>query len=72
MVDRLAGLPMPTLVVWGTRDRALPYSRAREAAARLRGGYLDLFPGCGPLPQVEQPERFSSSLGRFLGERRFR
>ena len=66
LVDRLPGLRMPTLVVWGARDRVLPASQARGAAARLRGGRLELLPDCGHLPQVEQPERFASALARFL------
>jgi 4,5:9,10-diseco-3-hydroxy-5,9,17-trioxoandrosta-1(10),2-diene-4-oate hydrolase len=66
VVDRLVQLERPTLVVWGTRDRVIPYSHAKEAASRLREGYLELIPECGYLPAVEQPERFATVLGRFL------
>jgi pimeloyl-ACP methyl ester carboxylesterase len=66
LVERLPGLRVPALVVWGTRDRVLPASQARGAAARLRGGRLELLPDCGHLPQVEQPERFAPALNRFL------
>jgi 2-hydroxy-6-oxonona-2,4-dienedioate hydrolase len=69
LVDRLAQLERPTMVVWGTRDRVIPYSRAKEAASRLQEGYLELIPECGHLPQVEQPERFVSGLRRFLSEK---
>jgi pimeloyl-ACP methyl ester carboxylesterase len=68
-VDRLAQLERPAMVVWGTRDRVLPYSQAKEAVSRLQEGYLELIPECGHLPQVEQPERFVSSLRRFLREK---
>src|SRR5919202_4429599 len=66
VVDRLVQLERPTLVVWGTRDRVIPYSHAEEAASRLQEGYLELMPECGHLPAVEQPERFATVLGRFL------
>ena len=69
LVDRLAQLERPTMIVWGTRDRVIPYSHAKEAASRLREGYLELIPECGHLPQVEQPERFVSGLRRFLSEK---
>ena len=69
LVDRLAQLERPTMVVWGTRDRVLPYSQAKEAFSRLAEGYLELIPECGHLPQVEQPERFVSGLRRFLSEK---
>lgn len=69
VLDRLPSLEIPTLVVWGESDRVFPVSQAREAAARLRGGSLELIPDCGHLPHVERPERFVDALDRFLGER---
>ena len=69
LLDRLPDLEPPTLVVLGERDRVLPPSQAREAIARLRNGSLELVPDCGHLPQVEHPERFASTLARFLDEK---
>jgi len=69
LLDRLPDLQTPTLVVWGERDRVLPPFQAHEAITRLPNGSLELMPDCGHLPQVEHPERFASSLTRFLGER---
>src|SRR5215207_7739594 len=67
LLDRLPDLQTPTLVVWGERDRVLPPSQAHEAITRLPNGSLEHIPKCGHLPQVEYPERFASSLARFLG-----
>jgi pimeloyl-ACP methyl ester carboxylesterase len=69
LVDRLPQLERPTLVVWGTHDRVLPYSQAQEAVARLQSGTLELIPDCGHAPPVEHPERFVSSLGGFLRDK---
>ena len=69
LLDRLPDLQTPTLVVWGVRDRVLPYLQAHQAIARLPEGSLELIPNCGHLPHVEHPERFAASLARFLGER---
>jgi pimeloyl-ACP methyl ester carboxylesterase len=69
LVDRLPQLQRPTLIVWGTRDRVLPYSQGQEAVAHLPEGALQLIPECGHSPQVEQPERFASGLGEFLNEK---
>ena len=66
LVDRLADLEVPTLVVWGERDRVFPYSQAQKAVSQLRQGFLELIPDCGHLPHVEKPERFALILGRFL------
>jgi pimeloyl-ACP methyl ester carboxylesterase len=38
LVNRLGLLEMPTLVVWGERDRVFPRSQAKRAVARLREG----------------------------------
>ncbi len=66
-VDRLPDLRMPTLIVWGTEDRVFPVWHGTGAAARLANGSLELVPNCGHLPHVEQPERFVSILGEFVG-----
>lgn len=66
LVDRLAKLEVPTLLVWGTRDRVLPYSQAKEAISRLQEGSLELISDCGHSPHVEQPDRFTAIVARFL------
>ena len=66
LVDRLASLEIPTLVVWGARDRVFPESHAREAVVRLREGSLALIPDCGHMPHVECPDNFLAALDGFL------
>jgi pimeloyl-ACP methyl ester carboxylesterase len=68
LLDRLPRLKMPTLILWGARDRVVPPDQARDAAARLRRGSLELVPGCGHLPHVERPDRFAAILGKFVAE----
>jgi pimeloyl-ACP methyl ester carboxylesterase len=72
LVDRLPLLNVPTLVVWGARDRVFPESQAREAAARLQEGSLAVIPDCGHMPHVECPDRFVAALEPFLGGRMHR
>ena len=69
LLDRLPSLQMPTLLVWGERDRILPASQARPALARLQKGSLEIIPDCGHLPHVEWPDRFVGALGGFLRDR---
>ncbi len=69
LVDRLPSLKIPTLVVWGARDRVFPESQAREAVAHLPEGSLAVIPDCGHMPHVECPDRFLAALGEFLGGR---
>jgi 2-hydroxy-6-oxonona-2,4-dienedioate hydrolase len=69
LVNRLPSLKIPTLVVWGARDRVFPESQAREAAARLREGSLAIIPDCGHMPHVECPGRFLVALDGFISGR---
>ena len=69
LVDRLPSLKVPTLVVWGARDRVFPASQAKEAVAHLQEGSLALIPDCGHMPHVECPDLFLEVLDEFLGTR---
>jgi len=66
LLPKLPELAAPTLVVWGARDRVFPARQARDAAAWLQDGRVDLIPAGGHLPQVERPERFARTIARFL------
>jgi 2-hydroxy-6-oxonona-2,4-dienedioate hydrolase len=69
LVDRLPLLQVPTLVVWGERDRVFPRSQAKRAVVRLQEGSLALIPNCGHMPHVECPDRFLAALDEFIGGR---
>ena len=69
LVDQLSLLKMPTLVVWGARDRVFPESQARVAATRLPEGSLAIVSECGHMPHVECPDRFLAALDGFLDGR---
>jgi len=66
LVDRLPSLKIPTLVVWGERDRVFPRFQAKRSVVRLREGSLALIPDCGHMPHVECPHRFLGALDGFL------
>ncbi len=66
VVDELPGLDVPTLVVWGDRDRVVPIAHAQRAVISLPQASLAVLPGCGHLPPVEQPQSFIAALGDFL------
>jgi pimeloyl-ACP methyl ester carboxylesterase len=72
LVDQLPHLEMPTLVIWGKRDRVFPYSQGQKAVSLLQQGFLELIPDCGHLPHVEQPDRFAAILNQFLDKLAYR
>jgi 3-oxoadipate enol-lactonase len=64
----LGRLTMPTLILYGDRDRAnAPLSRALAAA--LPDGRLAVVPGAGHEANVDAPAAFTAALHAFLNER---
>lgn len=62
-VDRLR---MPTLVIWGDKDRLLPVQDVAAWAGRLPRGQLEILYNCGHMPNIEAPEVTSRLMARFL------
>ncbi|HEX6306904.1 MAG TPA: alpha/beta fold hydrolase [Longimicrobiales bacterium] len=53
--DELASLRQPVAIVWGERDRLIPVSHARAAAAHLADVSLHVVPRAGHSPNWERP-----------------
>jgi pimeloyl-ACP methyl ester carboxylesterase len=64
--DQLSGLMMPTLLVHGAQDRAVPVAWARRAQGRIPDCELREFSECGHLPPREHSEEFARVVDRFL------
>jgi pimeloyl-ACP methyl ester carboxylesterase len=59
---------MPTLIVWGRRDRIIPVAHARPAHEGMPGSRLELFEDAGHFPQLDDPLRFARLLEEFFSE----
>ena len=70
VVDDLARLSVPVLVVWGARDLVVPAFHADRALSRLPDGRLAVLRGCGHVPQIERSDEFLDAVQRFLGDGR--
>jgi pimeloyl-ACP methyl ester carboxylesterase len=53
---RLAGIAVPTVVVWGDADRIVDAEVGRAYADAVPGARFELLPATGHLPQLESPE----------------
>lgn len=71
-VGLLPRLQIPTLLVWGDKDRMIPLSHAREAVEQLPDARLVVFEGAGHFPHLDQPERFADLMRGFTGDLRGR
>jgi pimeloyl-ACP methyl ester carboxylesterase len=60
--------PLPTLVVWGTRDRMIPAWHAASATTSIAGCRVELFQGAGHFPHLDDPDRFAELVREFVAE----
>jgi pimeloyl-ACP methyl ester carboxylesterase len=56
----------PTLVMWGTKDRAVDYRSAERVRRNFRNVRIVTFEGVGHLPYEEAPDEFNRALIDFL------
>jgi pimeloyl-ACP methyl ester carboxylesterase len=68
LVDLLAGVETPTLVVTGSQDPVTPVAAAEEVVAALPPGRarLEVLRGAGHFPWLDRPRELRSILTGFL------
>jgi pimeloyl-ACP methyl ester carboxylesterase len=57
---------VPTLIVWGDRDRVIPVGHAHVAHGLIPGSRLEVVPGAGHFVPLERPDLFVQVLEDFL------
>jgi pimeloyl-ACP methyl ester carboxylesterase len=63
-------VPIPTLVVWGSRDRMIPAWHAISAQQSIPECRVELFQGAGHFPHLDEPDRFADLLRDFIATTR--
>ena len=64
--DRLGGLGMPVLALWGEFDQVAPEPKAREIADGVRDGRTFEVKDAAHLPPAEQPAATAEALAAFF------
>lgn len=65
LAGRLAGIRIPTLVIWGTADRMIPIEHGHAYADAIPGAELQLITEAGHLPQLEAPAKLLAAVWDF-------
>jgi pimeloyl-ACP methyl ester carboxylesterase len=63
---KLAGIHVPTLVVWGKQDALLPIESGERYAKEITGAKFVTFDKCGHVPPVEKTAEFVGAVTAFL------
>lgn len=64
---RLQTLTLPTLILWGGRDKLFPPDLGRQFQTRIAGSRFVLFDDLGHIPHEEDPARTVMPVREFLG-----
>ena len=59
-------LPVPALIVWGSKDHMIPASHALDAQQTVPGCQVEMFEGAGHFPHLDEPDRFARVLRAFI------
>ena len=65
--ERIKSLHVPTLILWGERDRLIPPANGRAFERDIAGSRLVVLPGLGHVPQEEDPQASVAPVRTFLG-----
>jgi pimeloyl-ACP methyl ester carboxylesterase/mannose-6-phosphate isomerase-like protein (cupin superfamily) len=65
LLDRLASVTVPVLVIWGEADRIIPVEHGRAYAKAIPNARFLLLPESGHLPQLEAPDRLLAAVRDF-------
>jgi pimeloyl-ACP methyl ester carboxylesterase len=68
IVDELAAIDRPTLVLVGERDGVTPVESSEEIVAGLRPGIgrLEVIPGAGHFPWLDEPDAYWGCIAAFV------
>ena len=59
---------MPTLIVWGDRDKLVPLRDADVFEELIPNARKIVYDDTGHVPMLERPARFNADLESFLSE----
>ena len=65
---RLSELQVPTLILWGGRDRLIPPAYGEQFRSDIAGSRLVVFPALGHVPHEEDPTATAAAARTFMDE----
>jgi len=57
---------LPTLILWGARDRIIPIGHGRRAHDMIPSSRLEVFESSGHFPHLDEPQRFAATLRDWI------
>ena len=67
LIHLLPRVEVPTLVVWGEKDRIVPLSAGKRIAEAMPSAHMEVIAGSGHLPHIDKPQEVIPLLQRHMG-----
>ena len=64
-IDRLKMIDVPSLLIWGQEDRAIPLQIGKRLAGDLKRSSLKIIERCGHMPHEECPDEVITAIREF-------
>lgn len=64
----IAGIRVPTLILWGDEDKYFPVENAHRFGADIANSRVHVYPDVGHLPMEEVPELSLAHFSAFVRE----
>jgi len=65
-IKTLGSMDVPTLIVWGREEKAIPLAMGEQLHKLLKGSQFEILDQAGHCAQIDQPERFNQLALDFL------
>jgi pimeloyl-ACP methyl ester carboxylesterase len=62
----VAGINVPSVLIWGEKDNVTPLPQGRRLHALLKGSTIDVLSDVGHIPHIEAPDAFLALLRKNL------
>ena len=66
LISKYREIKIPTLIIWGKNDKALPVSNGVKLHNEISNSELKIIDKCGHIPQEEHPEETFLLINNFL------
>jgi 3-oxoadipate enol-lactonase len=66
--ESVGSITLPTLLVAGEQDLAMPVAQVQATAEAISGSRFEIFPGVGHIPSIEAPDKLAGLMLEFFKE----
>jgi pimeloyl-ACP methyl ester carboxylesterase len=67
--DKLVKIKVPTLIIWGDKDKELPFKLSKKFESLITNSYIKIAWDTGHNPQIEKPPDLAQIISDFINER---